>query len=207
MVIHEYYAGSETNGLTAITPEQWLDHPGSVGKPVLGNLHICDDDGEPVPQGTTGLIYFSGLPPFAYKGDEKKTGEAYNAQGWSTLGDIGYVDDEGFLYLKDRKSFMIISGGVNVYPAEVENTLITHDKIFDAAVLGVPHDDLGEEVVGVVQLTDNSEANKQLGEEIIDFCKVRIAGFKCPRRIIFMESLPRLPNGKLLKRNIKEMIS
>jgi acyl-CoA synthetase (AMP-forming)/AMP-acid ligase II len=204
MIIHEYYAGSETNGLTAITPEEWLEHPGSVGKAVLGKLHICNEQGLPEVGGKTGQIYFSGLPPFSYKGDERKTQEAYNDEGWSTLGDIGYIDEEGFLYLKDRKSFMIISGGVNIYPLEVENTLMSYDQILDVAVVGVPDEELGEVVVAVVQLHDYCKQSPQLANAIIEFCREKIAHFKCPKRVVFTTELPRLPNGKLLKRHIKD---
>jgi acyl-CoA synthetase (AMP-forming)/AMP-acid ligase II len=204
MIIHEYYAGSETNGLTAITPEEWLEHPGSVGKAVLGELHICNEHGVPEVAGTAGQIYFSGLPPFSYKGDKRKTQEAYNEKGWSTLGDIGYLDAEGFLYLKDRKNFMIISGGVNIYPLEVENTLMSYDLILDVAVVGVPHEELGEEVVAVIQLHDYCKKSPQLANEIIAFCREKIAHFKCPKRVVFTTELPRLPNGKLLKRHIKD---
>jgi acyl-CoA synthetase (AMP-forming)/AMP-acid ligase II len=203
MIIHEYYAGSETNGLTAITPEDWVKHPGSVGKAVLGALHICNDQGLPLPAGAIGQIYFSGLPPFSYKGDERKTQEAYNKDGWSTLGDIGYIDEDGFLYLKDRKSFMIISGGVNIYPLEVENTLMSFDQILDVAVIGMPHEELGEVVVAVVQLKDYCKKSAHLADAIIKFSREKIAHFKCPKQVIFMAELPRLPNGKLLKRHIK----
>ncbi len=202
-VLHEYYGGSEVNGMCAVGPQDWLTHPGSVGKAVLGVAHICDDEGRELPQGETGAVYFSGMPPFEYFKDPEKTRSAYNAQGWSTLGDIGYLDAEGYLYLTDRKAFMIISGGVNIYPQEVENALIGHAAVMDVAVIGVPHAELGEEVLAAVQLRDASQASEALKAELIAFCREHIAHFKCPRRVEFDADLPRLPNGKLLKRLIK----
>lgn len=206
-VLHEYYGGSEVNGLCAVAPGEWLTHPGSVGKAVLGVAHICDDEGNELPQGETGAVYFSGMPPFEYFKDPEKTRGAYNAQGWSTLGDIGYLDADGFLYLTDRKAFMIISGGVNVYPQEVENVLIGHPTVMDVAVIGVPHPELGEEVLAAVQLREAGDASEALKAELIEFCRASIAHFKCPRRVEFDPDLPRLPNGKLLKRLIKTRYS
>lgn len=202
-VIHEYYGGSEANGICAVAPQDWLSHPGSVGKAVLGVAHVCDEDGNALPVGETGHIYFSGMPPFEYFKDPDKTRGAYNAQGWSTLGDIGHMDAEGYLYLTDRKAFMIISGGVNIYPQEVENALIGHPAVMDVAVIGVPHPELGEEVLAAVQLRDTAQASDALKAELIAFCRERIAHYKCPRRVEFDAHLPRLPNGKLLKRLIK----
>jgi long-chain acyl-CoA synthetase len=202
-IIHEYYGGSEVNGLCAVGPQDWFTHPGTVGKAALGVAHICDDEGNELPVGETGAVYFSGMPPFEYFKDPEKTRSAHNAQGWSTLGDIGHMDADGYVYLTDRKAFMIISGGVNVYPQEVENVLIGHPAVMDVAVIGVPHPELGEEVLAAVQLREASQASDALKAELIAFCREQIAHFKCPRRVEFDNDLPRLPNGKLLKRLIK----
>jgi long-chain acyl-CoA synthetase len=202
-VLHEYYGGSEANGICAIGPEDWLTHPGSVGKAVLGVAHVCDDEGNELPAGETGGIYFSGMPPFEYFKDPEKTRSAYSSQGWSSLGDIGYMDADGFVYLTDRKAFMIISGGVNIYPQEVENALISHPAVMDVAVIGVPHAELGEQVLAAVQLREPGQASEALKHELIEFCRARIAHYKCPKRVEFDPDLPRLPNGKLLKRLIK----
>ena len=203
-IIHEYYGGSEANGITAIGPEDWLRKPGSVGRAVLGTLHIGDDDGEPVSVGTTGTVYFSGMPPFRYHNDDAKTAAAYNRHGWSTLGDIGHLDEDGFLFLTDRKAFMIISGGVNIYPLEIENLLTGHAAVADVAVIGVPHAEFGEEVLAVVQPQPQIFADAALAAELIAYCREHLAHYKCPRRIAFDTALPRMPNGKLLKRLIKD---
>jgi acyl-CoA synthetase (AMP-forming)/AMP-acid ligase II len=206
-IVVEYYAGTEINGLTCISAEDWLTHEGSVGKPVLGTLHICDDDGKELPAGEEGLIYFE-LPqlPFSYHGDEKKTKGALHPEhdNWSALGDVGRMDEEGFLYLLDRKTFMIIAGGVNIYPAEIENLLVTHPEVIDAAVVGVPNEDFGEEVKAVVQLGENEEGSPELARELIEFCRERLANYKCPRSVDFEEELPRLPTGKLYKRLLRD---
>jgi len=203
-VIHEYYGGSEANGVTAITPEEWLRKPGSVGRAVLGQLHIADEHGEPLSAGETGTVYFSGLPPFRYHRDEAKTLSAYNQHGWSTLGDIGHVDDEGFLFLTDRKAFMIISGGVNIYPLEIENLLVGHPAVGDVAVIGAPHAEFGEEVVAVVQPREGVIPDDALAASLITYCREHLANYKCPRRVQFDPDLPRMPNGKLLKRLIRD---
>ncbi|WP_341919090.1 acyl-CoA synthetase [Hydrocarboniphaga effusa] len=205
-VIHEYYGGSESNGVTALGPEDWIAKPGSVGRAVLGQLHICDADGNELPAGEIGDVYFSGMPDFHYHKDPEKTRAAYNRHGWSTLGDIGYVDADGYLFLTDRQAFMIISGGVNIYPQEIENLLVTHPSVMDVAVVGVPHAEFGEEVVAVVQLRDPSAASEALKQDLAQFCRDQLAGFKCPRRFVFDEALPRMPNGKLLKRLIKSQL-
>ncbi len=203
-VIYEYYAGTEGNGFTSVNSEEWLAHKGSVGKALSGEIHILDDDGGELPPGEPGTIYFGGGGQFEYHNDPDKTSGAHNAKGWSTLGDIGYVDEEGFLYLTDRKANMIISGGVNVYPQETENLLITHPKVSDVAVFGVPNEDFGEEVKAVVQPVDMSEAGPELAEELIEFCKERLSKIKCPRSVDFEAELPRHPTGKLYKRILKE---
>ena len=202
-IIHEYYAGSEGNGFCYVGPHDWLAHPGTVGRSLLGPLHILDEDGAPRPTGEAGQIWFAGATPFEYHNDPAKTASAHNAQGFSSLGDVGYVDAEGFLYLTDRVSHMIISGGVNIYPQEVENLLTMHPAIVDVAVIGVPNDDLGEEVKAVVVPTSPSAAGPALSAELIAFCRHRLAHYKCPVTVDFVDELPRLPTGKLLKRELR----
>ena len=204
-IIIEYYGATEANGFTWCDSEQWLAHPGTVGKPIVGQLQILDDDGKPCPTGTPGTVWFAGATNFEYFNDPDKTKESRDERGTSsTVGDVGYVDDDGFLYLTDRKSYMIISGGVNIYPQETENLLITHDKVMDAAVIGVPNEDLGEEVKGIVQLVDGVEASPEVERELINFCREHLAHFKCPRSIDFEDELPRLPTGKLYKRLLRD---
>jgi len=204
-VIYEYYAGTEGNGVTMIDSTQWLAHKGSVGRAVIGELRICDDDsGEELPVGEIGTVYFANGRPFAYHNDPAKTAGSTNARGWTTLGDVGYVDAEGFLYLTDRKSFMIISGGVNIYPQEAENVLITHPKVADVAVLGVPNEEFGEEVKAVVQPRDMRDAGPELEAELIAYCRAQLSHVKCPRSIDFEAELPRHPTGKLYKRLLKD---
>ncbi len=203
-IIHEYYAGSEGNGFVAINSEEWLSHKGSVGKSLTATLHIVGEDGGEVPAGEQGTIYFEDGGEFEYFNDKEKTAESHHAKGWSTLGDIGYVDAEGYLYLTDRKSFMIISGGVNVYPQETENLLVTHPQVMDAAVFGVPNKEFGEEVKAVIQPVHWEDADAALGEELIDFCREHISHIKCPRSVDFTKELPRHPTGKLYKRLLRD---
>ena len=203
-VIHEYYAGTEGNGFVACSPEEWLAHPGSVGRAILGKVHILGDDGVELPVGAEGTIYFSDGPQFEYHNDPGKTRSAYNEQGWSTLGDVGRLDDEGFLYLTDRRSFVIISGGVNIYPQEAENVLVTHPRVADAAVIGVPNEEFGEEVKAVVEPLDPSEAGPEMEAELIAYCRARLADIKCPRSVDFRAELPRMPTGKMLKRLLRD---
>ncbi len=204
-IIHEYYGATEGLGFTACDTEQWLAHRGSVGKVLLGDLHVLDPMGRPAPKGTPGEIWFKTATPFEYFNDPAKTASARSRDGtMSTVGDIGYVDDDGFLYLTDRSSFMIISGGVNVYPQEAENLLITHPKVLDAAVFGVPNDDLGEEVKAVVQVAADQTPGPALAEELIAFCRDHLASVKCPKSIDFEDELPRLPTGKLYKRGLRD---
>jgi acyl-CoA synthetase (AMP-forming)/AMP-acid ligase II len=208
-IIHEFYAGSEGNGLVYCNTEQWLAHPGTVGSPVTAKIHICDEDGNEVPQGESGTIYFEGGDEFRYHNDPEKTISSRDplGRGWTTLGDVGYLDDGGFLFLTDRKAFMIITGGVNVYPQEAENVLVNHPKVFDAAVFGIPHAEFGEEVKAVVQpieMPRTDEARRQLERELIAFCRDRLADVKCPRSIDFRTELPRHPTGKLYKRQLKD---
>jgi long-chain acyl-CoA synthetase len=203
-VIHEYYAGSEGNGFCAINSEDWLAHKGSVGRPLTAKVHILNDAFEAVPTGETGGIFFESAARFEYHNAPEKTADSRSPQGYTTLGDVGYVDEEGFLYLTDRKAHMIISGGVNIYPQETENALITHPKVADVAVIGVPNEEFGEEVKAVVQLMDPSEASAELAQELIDFCREQIAHMKCPRSVDFEAELPRHPTGKLYKRLLKD---
>ena len=203
-VIHEYYGATEANGLTYAGPHDWLAHKGTVGKAVFGTVHIVDDDGNECPTGEPGTVYFESPVRFEYHNDADKTSGAYNDRGWSTVGDVGYLDADGFLYLTDRKAFMIISGGVNIYPQEIEDALITHPKVADVAVFGVPNEEFGEEVKAVVQPIDWGEAGEPLAQELLDFCRARIAHYKCPRSIDFERELPRLPTGKLYKRLLRD---
>ncbi len=205
-IVFEYYGGSEGNGSTAITSEEWLRKPGSVGKANWGTIHICNDAGDELPAGEQGIVYFEGGWDFKYLGDDDKTRDARNPRHptWSTLGDVGYLDADGYLFLTDRKSYMIISGGVNIYPQEVENLLITHPRVADAAVIGVPNPDFGEEVKAVVQPLDPADATPAFAEELIAFCKEHLSPIKCPRSVDFDPALPRLDNGKLYKRLIKD---
>jgi long-chain acyl-CoA synthetase len=203
-ILHEYYAGTENNGFCAITSDEWQAHRGSVGKALLGKLHICDDDGCELPTGSIGTIYFSDGHPFSYHNDQERTAAAYNDRGWSTLGDIGRIDKDGYLYLLDRKSFVIISGGVNIYPQETENLLINHPKIMDAAVFGIPNEDFGEEIKAVVQLVEATDGLAQIETELIDYCRAHLATLKCPKTIDFVAQLPRHANGKLLKRELRD---
>ncbi|WP_066650807.1 MULTISPECIES: acyl-CoA synthetase [Sphingomonas] len=203
-VLYEYYAGSEGNGLTTIDSAQWLSHKGSVGKAAYGQLHICDEAGNELAVGEEGLVYFGGGGVFEYHNDPEKTAEAKNAHGWTTLGDIGRIDDEGYLYLTDRKSFMIISGGVNIYPQEIENRLITHPRVADVAVIGGPCPDMGERVIAVVQPVDMAEAGEALAAELTAWCRAELSGVKTPRQIDFAAELPRAPTGKLYKRLLRD---
>lgn len=203
-IIHEYYAGTENNGFTAIATQEWLEHPGSVGQAKLGVIHICDENGRELPQGSEGEVYFENGHRFAYHNDPEKTAASANDQGWTTLGDIGRVDEEGFLYLTDRKSFMIISGGVNIYPQEIEDVLVGHPAVLDVAVFGVPNEDFGEEVKAVVQPISPLKGGQDLRNELMELCREKLSSIKCPRSIDFRESLPRSATGKLYKRRLKD---
>jgi acyl-CoA synthetase (AMP-forming)/AMP-acid ligase II len=203
-IVHEYYAGTEGNGFCYVGSQDWMQHKGTVGKPLLGTLHILDDDGAEQPPGEPGTIYFEGGGVFEYHNDPEKTAASRNAAGWSTLGDVGYLDEDGFLYLTDRKAFMIISGGVNIYPQEAENLLVNHPKVVDVAVFGVPNPDFGEEVKAVVQPVDMTDAGPELEAELIAYCRANLADVKCPRSVDFRAELPRHPTGKLYKRLLKD---
>jgi fatty-acyl-CoA synthase len=200
----EYYAGTEANGSTFVTSPDWLKHPGTVGRAVVGEVKIVGEEDEILPPGEIGTIYFANGPQFAYHNDPTKTRNAYNAQGWSTLGDIGYIDEEGYLYLTDRKAYMIISGGVNIYPQETENVLVGHPMVIDAAVFGIPNPEMGEEVKAVVQLADGIKPSPELAAELLAFCRQSLSPIKCPKSIDFDKELPRTPTGKLLKRVLRD---
>ena len=203
-ILIEYYAGSEGNGVTVSTSQQWLTHRGTVGRAVVGKVKILDENDAEAPTGEIGTVYFADAPVFTYHNDPEKTKKAYNDKGWSTLGDVGYLDDEGFLYLTDRKSYMIISGGVNIYPQETEDVLITHPGVADVAVFGVPNEEMGEEVKAVVQPHDMAKAGKELEAELIVFCRKHLSPIKCPKSIDFEAELPRTPTGKLVKRHLRD---
>jgi long-chain acyl-CoA synthetase len=204
-IVHEYYGATEGLGFTACNSAEWLAHRGTVGRVLLGELHILDEEMKECPVGTSGAVWFKTATPFEYFNDSGKTREARSPDGsMSTVGDVGYVDNDGYLYLTDRATFTIISGGVNIYPQECENLLITHPKIADAAVFGVPNADLGEEVKAVVQPMPGVEAGPDLAEELISFCSQSLSRQKVPRSIDFQDELPRLPTGKLYKRLLRD---
>ncbi len=203
-ILHEYYSGTETCGITALSSEEWLRKPGSVGRAVLGTLHVTDDEGNELPVGATGNVYFSDGPAFRYLNDPEKTAAAHDHRGWATLGDIGHVDADGYLFLSDRKSFMIISGGVNIYPQEIENLLVTHPAVADVAVIGVPCEEMGEMVLAVVQPAPGIVADPALGEALRAFARRELGGVKTPKRVDFVSDLPREPTGKLVKRKLQE---
>ncbi len=206
-IVHEYYAGTEGNGFVYCNSEMWLAHEGTVGTAIACTVHICGDDGEELARYESGTVFFEGGAEFEYHNDAEKTAGSRHPKGWSTLGDVGYLDDDDFLYLTDRKAYMIISGGVNIYPQEAENVLVTHPKVVDVAVFGVPNDDFGEEVKAVVQpvtMPASEEEAHALAGELIQFCKSELADVKCPRTIDFRTELPRHPTGKLYKRLLKD---
>jgi long-chain acyl-CoA synthetase len=204
-IIHEYYGATEGLGFTACDSAEWLAHRGSVGRVLLGDLHILDDEMQPSAKGVSGEIWFKTASPFVYFNDPERTAQTRSPDGtMSTVGDVGYVDDDGFLYLTDRSTFMIISGGVNIYPQECENLLITHPKVADAAVFGVPNEDLGEEVKAVIQTMPGIPGNEALAQELMAFCGEHLSRQKVPRSIDFMDELPRLPTGKLYKKGLRD---
>jgi acyl-CoA synthetase (AMP-forming)/AMP-acid ligase II len=204
-IILEYYGATEAFGFTACDSFEWLAHKGTVGRPVVGELHILDDDGNDCPPGTIGTVWFSGATNFQYFNDPEKTAASRDASGTSsTVGDIGYVDDDGFLFLTDRATFMIISGGVNIYPQEVENALAVHPSVLDVAVIGVPDPDFGEAVKAVVQLAPGVEPGPETEAVLLDYCREHVAHYKCPRSVDFVDELPRLPTGKLYKQKVRE---
>ncbi len=204
-IIHEYYGATEGLGFAACNTEEWLAHPGTVGKVVMGDLHVLDDSGQTVPTGEAGTLWFKTATEFEYHNDPEKTRESSSSDGtMTTVGDVGYVDEDGFLYLTDRATFMIISGGVNIYPQECEDLLISHPKVADAAVFGVPNEDLGEEVKAVVQPIEGLASSESLTEELLDYLSGHLSRQKIPRSIDYEKTLPRLPTGKLYKRLLRD---
>jgi fatty-acyl-CoA synthase len=205
-VVYEYYSSTEANGFSFISPQEWLARPGSVGK-AINTVRVCDDNGAEVPTGQTGVIYFEGGPvAFQYHNDEAKTASARHPdhETWTTTGDIGYVDEDGYLFLTDRKAFMIISGGVNIYPQEIEDCLTMHPSVLDVAVIGIPDEEMGEQVCAVVQVAPGVSPSHELATELKEFVRSRIAHYKAPRVVDFMDELPRSAAGKLVKRKLKE---
>jgi len=200
-IVHEFYSGSEGAGFCYIGPEEWLAHPGSVGRSLMGAIHILGPDGEELPVGGEGEVWFETNRHFEYHKDPEKTASVWDPRGWSWLGDVGRVDADGYLYLTDRASNMIISGGVNIYPQEVEDVLVVHPAVDDVAVLGTPHPDLGEQVTAFVQRAAG-DADAVTADELVAWCRERLSHFKCPREVRFVEAVPRLPTGKLLKRRL-----
>jgi acyl-CoA synthetase (AMP-forming)/AMP-acid ligase II len=203
-IITEYYGATEANGFTFCTSAEWLEHPGTVGKAILGEVLVLDEDGNQRAAGEDGVIWFRGATAFRYFDDPDKTAESRLDEVTSTVGDVGHLAEDGYLYLTDRKSYMIISGGVNIYPQEAENLLSAHPAVLDVAVIGVPNDDLGEEVKAVVQLADPAAASPELAAELVSYCRDRLTHFKCPRTVDFADELPRYPTGKLYKRLLRD---
>ncbi len=204
-VLYEYYAGTESNGFVACNSQEWLAHPGTVGKSLLGTIHITDEEENELAIGEDGTIWFEmDGQGFEYLNDAEKTSGSRSKQGWTTLGDVGHLDSDGFLYLTDRKAYMIISGGVNIYPQECENELINHPKVLDCAVFGIPDSEMGEQVKAVVELLDPTDASEELKTELLQYCRSKLAHYKCPKTIDFTDQLPRYPNGKLYKRLLRD---
>ena len=205
-VLWEYYAGTELNGFCLVGPDDWLEHPGTVGRPLIGQLHIVDEQGDELPPGESGTIYFGDGPEYEYHNAPEKTESVKDpgGHGWTTLGDLGYVDEDGWLFLTDRQAFMIISGGVNIYPQEVEDCLILHPSVADVAVFGVPDPEMGEAVMAVVQPAEGIVPDDALAAELRNFTREHIAHFKCPTVVEFLDELPRLPTGKLYKRVLRD---
>jgi long-chain acyl-CoA synthetase len=203
-ILFEYYAGTEGNGVTYITSDEWLKRPGSVGRSLTTKVHIVDPEGKDLPPGQTGNVCFSGGGSFEYHNDPDKTAESRLGEGRTTLGDVGYLDEDGYLFLTDRKANMIISGGVNIYPQEIEDLLVTHPKVADVAVFGVPNEDFGEEVKAVVEAMPGVAPGEELTTELLAHCESALARFKIPRSIDYETELPRLPTGKLYKRLLRD---
>jgi long-chain acyl-CoA synthetase len=206
-IVDEYYASSEAIGSTLISAQDWLAHPGSVGKPLMGAVHILDEDGTELPPNQPGEIYFEGGYSFEYLNDATKTAASRDGHGWTTVGDVGYLDEDGYLFLTDRRHHMIISGGVNIYPQEAENLLVTHRKVMDAAVFGVPDDEMGQRVVAVIQTVNESDGTDEFADELLAWLRDRLAHFKCPRSVAFEQQLPRTDTGKLYKNGLIEKYS
>lgn len=199
-IVDEFYGSSEGAGVSFIRADEWLSHPGSVGRPLVGVAHIVGRDGSELPPGTPGDIYFEGAGTFSYLNDAAKTAAAHNDRGWVSVGDVGYLDADGYLYLTDRRNHTIISGGVNIYPRESEDLLISHPRVLDAAVFGIPDQAMGESVTAVVQTVDAADATTAFADELLEWLRERLAHYKCPRSLSFVADLPRTPVGKLDKR-------
>src|SRR5271165_2686324 len=206
-IVDEYYGSSEAIGASFIRAEDWLEHPGSVGRPLVGTPHILDENGDELPPGGVGEIYYEGGHPFDYLNDEEKTATSRDKQGWVTVGDVGYLDTDGYLFLTDRRHHMIISGGVNIYPQEAEDALITHPKVLDAAVFGIPDEGMGQSVKAVVQTVDPADATDAFADEVLAWLRERLAHYKCPRSISFEAQLPRTDTGKLYKQELVKKYS
>lgn len=202
-ILVEFYSGSEGNCFFSIDSPTWLAHPGSVGRPVMGSVHVCDDAGVELPVGEVGQLWFGGVQPFEYYRDPDKTKAAYDARGWSTLGDLGHADADGFVYLSDRRTDLIVSGGVNIYPREIEDALVLHPRVADVAVIGVPDEEYGQRVHAIVTPAEGVVAGAELESDLTAHLRERIAGFKVPRSYSF-EDVPRLPSGKILRRILME---
>ena len=206
-ILWEYYAGTERNGATIISPEEWLAHPGSVGRASSGTIHICDEEGKELATGEAGLVYFEQpARPFEYHNDPGKTSNATHPahSGWTSLGDVGYLDEAGYLYLTDRKAFMIISGGVNIYPREIEDALILHPLVADVGVFGVPDAEFGEAVKAAIQPAPGVHPDDNLTSDLLGFAREHLASYKVPKSIDYHVELPRLPTGKLYKRALRD---
>ncbi len=203
-IVREFYSATENYLFTELGTEEWLSHPGSVGAPLSGTPHILDDDGKELPVGQIGTIWSEGGLWFEYLGDPDKTAEARNAEGWTTVGDLGHLDEDGYLYLADRRSDLILCGGANIYPQEAESHLLGHPDVADAAVFGIPHDELGQVVHGAVQLRESVEAGPETEQRLLTYLTDSLSSFKCPRRLDFLDELPRLPTGKVLKRVLQQ---
>ncbi|KAI3602485.1 Long-chain-fatty-acid--CoA ligase [Cupriavidus necator H850] len=206
-IVHEYYAATEGNGVATLNTAEWLTHPGSVGKALVGVLHICDEDGNELPCGESGLVYFEREAlPFHYHNDPEKTRAAQHPRHptWTSVGDIGRMDEDGYLYLTDRKAFMIISGGVNIYPQAIEDALVVHPSVGDAAVIGVPNAEMGEEVKAIVEPAAGIAPSPELAETLLEYLRGRVARYMVPRSIDFTDAMPRLPTGKLYKQALRD---
>jgi acyl-CoA synthetase (AMP-forming)/AMP-acid ligase II len=201
-IVYEFYSGSEGAGFCAIGPEEWLAHPGSVGQSLMGAVHILGDGGRELGIGEEGQVWFESANRFEYHRDPAKTASAWNDRGWSTLGDIGHLDADGYLYLTDRVANTIVSGGVNIYPREAEDVLIGHPAVLDVGVIGVPDPEMGQRVVAYAELVPGAEPGDALAGELVSWCRERLTHYKCPSEVRFVDQLPRLPTGKLLKRNL-----
>ncbi|MEU1370884.1 acyl-CoA synthetase [Streptomyces sp. NPDC005803] len=205
-VLFEYYSSTEGAGVTSITSEEWLRKPGSVGRALMGRPHIVDDEGNELPTGTVGTIWFEGTTGFSYHDDPDKTAAAHDAQGRTSVGDVGHLDEDGYLFLSDRRAHLIISGGVNIYPREIEDALLMHPAVADLGVVGLPDPEMGERVVAVVQLQDPAAAGPELAAELVEFARTKLGGYKVPRDIRFSGELPRTPTGKMRKHELRDRL-